>query len=230
VRFLLGKKIDAVMRYATMVTVGNDYLAERAYSAGAKRVEYLPTVIDLDRYKIYQSRQNEVFTIGWIGTPLTAKYLNEVAAALEAVAKKKRIHLLTVGLNSLSLPGVAVETVPWSEDTEVEQINSFDVGIMPLPDDAWERGKCGYKLIQYMACGVPVIASPVSVNQKIVEPGKNGFLARTQSEWTDALITLIANQALAKQMGQFGRTKVENEYCLQVTAPKLLNLIHQATF
>ncbi|OQW92464.1 MAG: hypothetical protein BWK78_01680 [Thiotrichaceae bacterium IS1] len=81
-----------------------------------------------------------------------------------------------------------------------------------------------------MACGVPVIASPVGINQKIVEPGKNGFLARTQSEWTDALITLIANQELARQMGQFGRTKVENEYCLQVTAPKLVNLIHQATF
>jgi len=101
---------------------------------------------------------------------------------------------------------------------------------MPLPDDNWECGKCGYKLIQYMACGVPVIASPVGINQKIVEPGKNGFLARTQTDWVTALITIINDRELAQQMGQFGRTKVENEYCLQVTVPKLVNLIHQATF
>lgn len=229
VRALIGRKIDGVMREASMVIVGNDYLADRARLAGAKRVEYLPTVINLDRYVYGQPQVNDGFTIGWIGTPVTSKYLKVVASAVAEVAQKRQIRIVAVGPCMLTLGGVPVETRHWSEDTEVEQIRAFDVGIMPLPNDAWERGKCGYKLIQYMACGVPVIASPVGVNRKIVEQGDNGFLASTHADWVNAFITLMDDRELRRQMGEAGRAKVEKEYCLQVTAPRLVELMYQVT-
>jgi glycosyltransferase involved in cell wall biosynthesis len=213
------------MRLASVVVVGNDYLADRAYSAGAKRVEYLPTVIDLDRYEIRQRKDGDVFTIGWLGTPITTKYLNQVASALGEVASKRQVRVIAVGAQTVTLEGVQVDVLPWSEDTEVERIHAFDVGIMPLPDEPWEHGKCGYKLIQYMACGVPVIASPVGVNRQIVEQGSNGFLASTHVDWVNALLTLVDNRELAWQMGQTGRAKVERRYCLQVTTPRLMELM-----
>jgi len=229
IRAFLGRKIDKIMGNASMVIVGNNYLAERARAAGAKRIEYLPTVINLDHYRILQPQKKNIFTIGWIGTPVTAKYLNGIARALAEVATKRSVRMVVVGTEKPALEGIYIEALPWSEKTEVEQISRFDVGIMPLFDDFFERGKCGYKLIQYMACGIPGIASPVGVNQEIVEQGYNGFLAATHEQWVDALITLVDNKELAQQMGRAGRCKVEKEYCLQVTAPRLVEFIHQAS-
>ena len=120
-----------------------------------------------------------------------------------------------------TLPAVPTEHVPWTEAAEVAAIAEFDVGIMPLADEPWERGKCGYKLIQYMACGLPVVASPVGVNRQIVEHGVNGFLAETPTQWDEALRTLLADPALRQRMGQAGRQKVERQFSLQVTGPKV---------
>ena len=118
---------------------------------------------------------------------------------------------------------------PWSEEKEVADIQCFDVGIMPMPDDPWARGKCGYKLIQYMACGRPVVASPVGANQQIVEDGVNGFLAATTADWVRALCTLRDSSDLRERMGKAGRFKVETQYCIQVTAPRLLSLLHSGS-
>jgi glycosyltransferase involved in cell wall biosynthesis len=126
------------------------------------------------------------------------------------------------------LPGVAKDVLPWSEDSEVAQIQSFDVGIMPLPDGPFEQGKCGYKLIQYMACGLPVVASPVGVNTRIVEQGTTGFQASTDTEWVEALVKLAQDAGMRAALGKAGRTKVEQEYSLQVTAPRLLQIISEA--
>ena len=227
VRTFLAHKIDAVMRRAAMVVTGNDYLADRARSAGAKRIEYLPTVIDLNRYEIRREHEGNPFTVGWVGTQVTVNYLNKAASALADVAAKRWVKIVAVGPQRMILDNLPIEVLPWSEETEVERICDFDVGIMPLHDDLWERGKCGYKLIQYMACGIPVIASPVGVNRKIVEHGCNGFLASTHSEWVNYLLILADDRRLARQMGEAGRGKVEREYCLQVTAPKLIKLMRQ---
>jgi len=225
VRSILGHKIDEIMRRAVMVIVGNDYLAERARQAGAKRVEYLPSVIDLDRYHVTPKSNNAVFTIGWIGSPATADYLYLVEPALSKVCKGGKGRLVLVGSGQIELKGIPVEIRPWSEETEVTDIQSCDVGIMPLPDEPWERGKCGYKLIQYMACGLPVVASPVGINKQIIEEGKNGFLAATMAEWVDALKILRDNTELGNKMGKAGRIKVEAEYSVQVTAPRLADLL-----
>jgi glycosyltransferase involved in cell wall biosynthesis len=229
VRGLLASKIDAVMSRAALVIVGNDYLADRAMRAGAKRLECLPTVVDLDRYPVGPKGENSVFTIGWIGSPITARYLHAVEPALSEVCKSSNARLVLVGSGQVKLKGVPLEIRPWLEETEVVDIQSFDVGIMPIPDDPWSRGKCGYKLIQYMACSRPLVASPVGVNQKIVENGVNGFLATTIRDWGNALQALRDSSNLRKCMGRAGRHKVEMEYCIQVTAPRLVSLLRSAT-
>lgn len=228
IRRILGQKIDEVMSRSELVIVGNDYLAERAHRAGAKRVEMLPTVIDLDHYCVVPKTPSKPFKIGWIGTPVTAPYLQVIRDAIAELCQSDSARLVMVGSGDITLAGVPQEVRPWSEQTEAADIQSFDAGIMPLPDADWERGKCGYKLIQYMACGLPVVASPVGVNKQIVEEGKNGFLATTQQEWLQALTTLRDDPTLCKQMGAASRARIEQDYCLQVTAPRLYTLLLSA--
>jgi glycosyltransferase involved in cell wall biosynthesis len=223
VRALLGGKISELMRRAAVVAVGNEYLAEHARRAGARNVELIPTVVNLDRYPCIPQAQTtpETFTIGWIGSPFTVKYLEFVRSALAEVCRTDGARLVVVGVRDVRLDGVPTVVRPWSEATEGTEISAFDVGIMPLPDGPWERGKCGYKLIQYMACGRPVVASPVGVNTTIVEHGVNGLLAATVPEWIAALTRLRKDPVLRRRMGQAGRAKVESQYSLQVTAPRL---------
>ncbi|MFN2571088.1 MAG: glycosyltransferase family 4 protein [Gemmatimonadales bacterium] len=227
VRRLLGGKIDAVMRGARLVIVGNDYLAERAQRAGARRVERVPTVVDLNRYPVPTPAPHRPYTVGWIGQPLTAPYLELIRDALVEVCRSDGVHLTLVGSGPISLDHVAVDVRPWSEATEIEELQQFDVGIMPLRDEPWERGKCGYKLIQYMACGRPVVASPVGASRQIVEHGTNGFLATSAPEWVQALRAL-RDPELRTRMGTAGRAKVEHAYCVQVFVPRLASLLRQS--
>ena len=225
VRRLYGTKIDRLMAGAALVAAGNEYLAARARAAGARWVEVLPTVIDLDRYPAPRLRAAGapagVVTVGWIGSPATAHYLAQIAEPLARLARERRVRLVVVGGGPVDLPGLDVTTVPWTEATEVESIAGFDIGVMPLADSPWERGKCGYKLIQYMACGVPVVASPVGVNTAIVSEGVNGFLATTPDDWHAALAKLAGDAALRARLGHKGRERVEADYCVQVTVPRL---------
>jgi len=225
IRWILGKKIDRIMQYAALVLVGNKYLLERAKKAGAKRVEILPTVIDLEKYPTNSFNNNDIFTIGWIGSPVTSHYLKLVMPVLEEFCKKNTARIVLIGAKKEELSNIPVEYVPWSEKTEIKEIQKFDVGIMPLPDNGWERGKCGFKLIQYMACGLPVVGSPVGVNAKIIKHGINGYQAKNNAEWIWALQKLKGYQELRQKMGRAGRGIVEKEYCLQVTAPRLKDLI-----
>lgn len=226
VRRLLGRKIATVMRLAHTVVAGNAYLADYARRAGAPRVAVIPTVIDLARYSAKDAASaSGVFTIGWIGSPSTARYLRDIAPALARVCRDGRARVRLVGSGPVDLPGVPVEVVAWREETEVDAIRGFDVGIMPLPDEPWARGKCGLKLIQYMACGLPVVASPVGVNAEMVEAGSNGFLALTPEEWVTALHKLALDRDLRRAMGLAGREKVEKKYCLQLTGPSLVALL-----
>lgn len=220
VRLALGRKIDRVMRHAALVLAGNSYLAERAQRVGARRVEYLPTSVDVERYRQRSNTAGEQITVGWIGTPVTARYLYDVADVLAKLQRETGVRVVLVGAGKAEVR-FPCDVRPWSEATEVADLQTFDIGIMPLPDTSWERGKCGYKLIQYMACGKPVVASPVGVNQSIVAQGINGFLAQEPAEWEQALRALIADPALRERMGQAGRRRVEEEFSVQVNAPKL---------
>jgi len=228
VRSLLGGKIDQVMRWARLVIVGSDYLRDRARQAGATRVEYLPTVVDLTRYHVPLDGAGSIYTIGWIGSPLTASSLTVARSALAEVCADGNARVTLVGAGRFTLDPVPIDVRSWSETTEVAELQRFDVGIMPLPDGPWERGKCGYKVIQYMACGRPVVASPVGANRQIVEHGRDGLLATTSVEWAGALRAL-RDRSLRARMGAAGRAKVEREYSIQVTAPRLASLLRAAT-
>ncbi len=225
VRKLLGRKIDAVMRRADLVIAGNEYLAERAKQAGTRRVEVLPTVVDTSRYAVSEKNIASPVTIGWIGQPSTAKYLGQLAPVLEKMIAKHGVRIIAIGPQPTQFSHLPIEVRPWSETTEAADLQDFDIGIMPLSDDLWEKGKCGYKLIQYMACGKPVVATPVGVNTAIVRQGVNGFLADTEAEWCCALDILCQDAELRKRMGDAGRKFMEQHYSLQVTGPRLVELL-----
>jgi glycosyltransferase involved in cell wall biosynthesis len=225
VRKLLGRKIDVVMRGADAVVAGNEYLAGRSHDAGTDRVEIIPTVIDFDRYPHVPPNQEDPFVIGWIGSPTTAQYVEDLAPVLQEVSERQDIRVVMVGSGPVKVPGVPVEVRQWSEETEIEDISLFDVGIMPLEDTPWERGKCGLKLIQYMGCGKPVIASPVGMNAEIVTDQHNGFHAETDEEWIESLIQLADNRELAAEMGDQGRELVADRYSLQVRKSQWVRLL-----
>lgn len=230
VRTFLGHKIDTVMRHASLVVAGNDYLTQRARNAGASRVEIVPTVIDLDRYPApdtEQEKTNHDLIVGWIGTPKTSRYLLPLQSVFASLQSRFNVRFVAVGASKESVGDSPVEPWPWTEDTEVGSIRQFDIGIMPLVDSPWERGKCGYKLIQYMACGLPVVASPVGVNCEIVEPGVNGFLATENGHWQESLAFLLADAQSRTEMGKKGREKVEAWYCLQAQGPRFEKLLRQ---
>ena len=223
---LLADKIDKVMRNSALVVCGNAYLAERAHTAGSRRVEIVPTVVDLDRYAVVKSKIRPGLVVGWIGSPSTVKYLDVVLPALKIVASEFPLQLRIIGAQLASLD-LDVVCSSWSEESEASQIQDFDVGIMPLIDCPWERGKCGYKLVQYMACGRPVVASPVGVNKDIVVHGINGYLASTIDEWALAFRSLYLDSHSRLVMGEKGRMLVEEKYCLQITAPRLVQLFKE---
>ncbi len=229
IRKLLGQKIDRVMREAAVVVAGNHYIATRARDAGAKCVKILPTVVDLKRFPLAPATESEPFTIGWIGSPATAYNLQVIRPALEAFCECRSARVVAVGSGSLDLGNVPLEVKPWTESTEVEEIRRFDVGIMPLVDSPFERGKNGFKLIQYMACARPVIGSPVGVNRDIIVDGENGFCATTSDEWILALERLWGDRDLRNRQGKAGRLRVEERYSLQVAAPQLVSVLRSAT-
>jgi glycosyltransferase involved in cell wall biosynthesis len=153
--------------------------------------------------------------------------LREIQPALREICQDGSARVIAIGANGIDLPGIPLTIKTWSEATEVQELQTFDVGIMPLPDTPWERGKCGLKLIQYMACSRPVVGSPVGVNSQIITEGANGFLPRTQEEWVQALQKLQHDRLLRQRMGMAGRQLVENQYSLQVTAPTLAQVLRE---
>lgn len=230
VRRLFSGKIRRVIRGATAVIAGNEYLASYARQANSN-VTIIPTVVDTTRYVPASGphARDDRLVIGWVGSPSTATFVLDRVDALRNVCRDTGARLVLVGSGPVSLPGVPVEIRPWREETEVEDIQAFDIGIMPIPDTPWARGKCGFKLIQYMACGLPVVASPVGVNSEIVDEGRSGYLAAGDEQWVAALSALATNPARRRQFGVVGREKVVRRYSVDVAAPLLAAALRTPT-
>ncbi len=227
---LLGRKIDSLMSNASLVIAGNSYLADRAKSVKSRRVEIVASVIDLTRYPNAVTRRPDVFTIGWIGSPSTAtNHLPLVEGALRKLCDRGCARVVLIGASENPFANLPAILRPWSEATEVQEMQAFDVGIMPLPDRPWERGKCGYKLIQYMGCSLPVVGSPVGINRELIEDRVNGFLAQGPEAWARALQALRDDPDMRARMGREGRKRVEENYSLQHIAPRLVELLRSAT-
>lgn len=222
VRALLAGKHGQLFARADCVTAGNRWIGDFARAAGARDVRVLPSVVDLDRYAVRKGPRVEgPLRIGWIGSPATVHYLRILGPVLQVLATRQQFELVCVGGGMIPLPGVQVDSRPWAADTEAEEIRRFDIGIMPLTDEEWERGKCGYKLIQYMACGVPVVGSRVGANPDIFTDGVEGLLAGGNAEWISALESLLADPDRAARLGAAGRARVEREYSVQTRCAEL---------
>ncbi|WP_415393755.1 glycosyltransferase family 4 protein [Paracoccus sp. SJTW-4] len=228
IRRLLGHKIDHVMASSALILAGNPYLAARAKAAGSSRVEIVPTVVDIHAYDTTPLPADDgMARIGWIGSPSTwREYLEPMMPMLSHLARENRAKLRVVGADAAPKP--ELEFMPWTEAEESKMIQGMDIGLMPLDDSPWAQGKCGYKIIQYMACGVPVVASPVGVNSEIVEDGVTGFLASTPDEWRQGIARLLRDPELRRRMGRAGRRRVEERYSLQVWGPRVADLLHSA--
>ncbi len=213
VRFLLKNKIPIVMKSSEIVTVGNEYLANYAKKNNSKKIIKIPTVIDNNKYFV-ESKLNKTVNIGWIGTPYTSVYLKNLIPVFERLYEKFPIKIILIGALKNDFDFEFIDCIQWSEESEVRSIQMLDIGIMPLEDSPFERGKCGYKLIQYMACGIPVIASPVGENKVIVDDGNNGYLAKSNKDWEDFLNKLIKDEDLRRRIGMNGYNKVQKNYTI----------------
>jgi glycosyltransferase involved in cell wall biosynthesis len=228
-RSILGRKIDAVMAGACAVVAGNDYLARYARSAGAKKVAVVPTLVQTRRYTGGPNYgRTDRFTIGWIGSPSTAAYIEEYRSALAALTLDAATVFRSIGAWNLQLPDVRHEALEWSEETEVRDLTFCDAAIAPLRDGQWERGKCGYKILQCMAAGLPVVASPVGMALEIVTHGTNGFFAATASECERILKDLRRDPALRQRIGQAARRTIEERFSVVARAPELFAVLRDA--
>lgn len=228
VRFLLRRKLETVVAKAKVVTVGNSMLADWARSSRAAQVIEVPSAVDIDRYPVLPLPDGP-FTIGWIGTPMNAAYLALIAEPLRRLHADYGARLRLIGGSGrFSLPGVAIDHIPWREDTEAEELARCHVGVMPLRDGSWERGKCGYKLIQYMAAARPAVASAFGASMSIVVPGETGFLADSAEEWIAALGALAADRDRTRELGLAARRRAETTYSVQSNAPKLIEIFQAA--
>ncbi|MBI1731282.1 MAG: glycosyltransferase family 4 protein [Gammaproteobacteria bacterium] len=228
-RALLRDKMERIFAGADVVAAGNSWIREHARAAGARDARLLPSVVDLDCHTLRAPRpRGNPCRIGWIGSPATVHYLCSLGPVLRRLAAQHAIEVVCVGGGSLRLDGVAVTSRAWNVETEVEAIKDFDIGVMPLADGEWERGKCGYKLIQYMACGVPAVGSRVGANREIVADGEDGLLAGDDAEWYLALHSLITDASLPGRLADAGRRKVERSYSVQARVADLAALLRPA--
>lgn len=208
-----GKFFDAV-KAADTVIAGNSYLANKARPWNNNTV-IIPTTIDTGIHVPQPERRNkETLTIGWSGSISTIKHFETLLPVLQKLKAKygARIRFKLIGAAGYSSSHPEVQAVTWSEATEVAELNTFDIGLMPLPNDEWAMGKCGLKGLSYMACGVPAVMSPVGVNTDIIQHGENGFLAAGGEEWMQRLSELIEDESLRRRLGEAGRKTVEKQY------------------
>jgi glycosyltransferase involved in cell wall biosynthesis len=227
------EKFQTLLPLADLVVCGNRFLSEKVQHLNGNIV-HVPTCVDIDDYD-----QRAPFSdakppvVGWMGTVGNLPYLSVAAEALRECAKERSFELQIVvpqtdKLDAIELDGVNVRHVPWQPASEVQQLQAFDIGLMPLfPNQEWDVYKCGLKLIQYLAVGVPGIAAPVGVNAEILDDNRNGFSAQTTDEWLQALRTLTGDTSLRQEMGQRGRQTVIDRYSIQANYSILRDALQQ---
>ncbi len=221
-------KTAEICQLATHVMAGNEFLADYARQTN-KHVTIIPTSIDTDKYQFAERiADQEIVTIGWSGSFSTVQHLDTIRDVLQELAKTEQFRLRVIGTPTYELRGVNVEAIQWRSETEIEDLSKIDIGLMPLPDDNWSRGKCGLKALQYMALGIPTICSPVGVNSTIIRDGENGFLANSDVEWIEKITQLIHSPELRQKLGHAGRDSVECSYSAKVIAPRVLEIFRAA--
>ena len=217
----------SLMKSADHVITCTPYLDQfvRKYNSNTTDIS---STINTDQYQPKSDYSiKDQFVIGWSGSHSTAKYLHLLDDVFIELAKECKFKLLVMGDPSFSLPGVEVEAIPWNEAYETEVISRFDIGVYPLPDEEWVLGKSGLKALQYMALGVPTIATSIGTIHRIIEDGQNGFLVNSNDEWKAKIIALFHNEELRRDIGKKAATTVEEAYSIRANKQTYLNIINQ---
>lgn len=220
-------------RRSALVLAGNATLAGW-FSDYARRVEIVPTAVDVDRFvPIAGSDSPATLTLGWIGSGSNLAYVQDIVPALSEVMRRRsdvKLRIVSDVAPRLSgLQGARVEYLPWSAEGEVEAIQGMDIGLMPLPDNDWTRGKCSFKMLQYLACGKPAVVSPVGMNEEVLVQAEVGLGPRNKDEWVDALVALIDDSRERGRLGANGRRLVERRYAAKVIADRIAGLLSSLT-
>lgn len=223
-------KVKSICRWSYRISCGNAWLADFAKQFNL-RVTINPTTIDTESWhnpSLYPARKpNEKIVIGWTGTHSTLPYLNDLIPVLQSIEKKFPVIIRIVSNKNPELPLQHVEFIPWKKESEIQDLLSFDIGVMPLTDDVWTKGKCGFKALQYMALEIPCVASPIGVNTSIIQHSQNGFLCQTQAEWESTLIHLIENSETRKKIGKAGRQTVVERFSVVSNSSTFFSLISE---
>ena len=217
-------KTKTIIEYSTMIFAGNKYLANYA-SKYNKNVKIVPTTIDTLIYKRTQTKEKSSLIIGWSGSITTIKHFEFALPFLKKIKEKygDSVSIKVIGDKDYFNKDLEIIGLPWNKETELSDLSSFDIGIMPLPNDEWSKGKCGLKGLQYMSLGIPTLMSPVGVNSEIIEDGVNGFLCDHIDEWVDRISQLIESPELRNKIGANGKQSVETKYSVNVWKHKYLN-------
>lgn len=219
-----AKAAQTIARRSDVVLAGNSFIADW-FSTFADDVRIVPTAVDTERFRPAGDRNDDNFTVGWTGSASTLRYLEAVEEPLRALFRDHPCARLLVIADRapafVTLDPERVQFVPWSESVETEALGKMNVGIMPLADDEWSRGKCSFKMLQYMSAGVPVVVTPVGMNKEVLARGEVGFSASRDAEWQEALRTLAADRGLAARMGAEGRRVVETRYSVDVVCRQI---------
>ncbi|HEU4833404.1 MAG TPA: glycosyltransferase family 4 protein [Pyrinomonadaceae bacterium] len=219
-----ASKTRTICRISSHVMVGNPYLAEYARQVN-DRVTVIPTTIDTEKYRVPERKEKTgPVVIGWTGSHSTVQHLDTMRGALKKLAEKESFRLRVIGTPAYECAPVDVEAMPWRAETELEDLSEIDIGMMPLPDDRWSKGKCGLKALQFMALGIPTICSPVGVNTDIIQDDENGFIAGTEDEWVDKLSRLLRSAELRRRLGHAGRVTVEEKYSAITQTPRVYEI------
>ena len=225
IRFPLHLYVKYLCKISSHITVGNSYLYEFA-SRYNQNVSVIPTTIDTNLYRVKHSINKNIVTVGWSGSHTTiVAHLLPLKNILLKLKKVVDYEFVLICSEPFDM-GMPYRFVQWKAESEVENLSILDIGIMPLQDDEWSKGKCGLKILQYMAIGIPVVASPVGANNEIIQDGVNGFLVKTEEDWVEKLLLLIKDAKLRDEMGKRNRTLVEERYSAELGASKLLGVLN----
>lgn len=219
-----ASKTKTICRIASHVMVGNPYLAQYARQVN-DRVTVIPTTIDTEKYQVTPPKNpSGPPVIGWTGSHSTVQHLDTLRGALKKLAQRESFRLRVIGTPAYECPPVDVEAIRWRAETEVKDLSVIDIGVMPLPDDRWSKGKCGLKALQFMAAGIPTVCSPVGVNTDIIQDDQNGFIAGTEDQWVEKLTQLLRSHELRQRLGQAGRETVERKYSAITQTPRVYEI------
>lgn len=225
-----ASKTSKIIQHSKLVFAGNEFLAQYARQFNNK-VVIVPTTIDTEIYQSQTDGSNGKVCIGWSGSFTTIEHFETAIPALKRIRDKfgDKVYFKVIGDGKYYCKELETQGLPWKADTEVKDLSEIEIGIMPLPDTEWAKGKCGLKGLQYMALGIPTLMSPVGVNSEIIQNGENGFLPNSEDEWVQYISMLVENESLRTKIGKAGKATVDNHYSIHAWKEKYLEYFNQLT-